>query len=155
MLKFPFNRVADQEAQTHMFSCGIYEILNDYWLKLVHGFCFVTFVGQFFLHYYTIDIAIIRSSRLVVFCKKGILTKFAKFTRKHLRQGLVFNEAADLEFNFNEKKRFWHRCFIVNFARFLITTLLKKPLDGCFCRNPFRLFKNDVTHIFLLSIFSD
>ena len=85
MLKFLFNRVADQETQTHMFSCGIYEILNDYWLKLVHGFCSVTFVGQFFLHYYTIDIAIIRSSRLVVFCKKGILTKFAKFTRKHLR----------------------------------------------------------------------
>ena len=33
----------------------------------------------------TIDTAIIRSSRLLVFCKKDVLTNFAKFTRKHLR----------------------------------------------------------------------
>ena len=33
----------------------------------------------------TIDTAITRSSRLVVFYKKGALTNFAKFTRKHLR----------------------------------------------------------------------
>ena len=39
----------------------------------------------------TIDTAIIRSSRLVMFCKTGILTNFTKFTRKHLRQRLVFN----------------------------------------------------------------
>ena len=32
----------------------------------------------------TIDTAIIRISRLVVFCKKGVLTNFAKFTRKQL-----------------------------------------------------------------------
>ena len=32
----------------------------------------------------TIDTAIIRSSRLVVFCKTGVLTNFTKFTRKHL-----------------------------------------------------------------------
>ena len=33
----------------------------------------------------TIDTAIIRSSRLVVLCEKGVLINFAKFTRKHLR----------------------------------------------------------------------
>ena len=44
-----------------------------------------------------IDTAIIRSSRLVVFCKTGVLTNFAKLTRKILRQGLVFKEAADLQ----------------------------------------------------------
>ena len=33
----------------------------------------------------TVDTAIIRSSRLVVFCKKGVLKNFAKFTGKHLR----------------------------------------------------------------------
>ena len=32
----------------------------------------------------TIDTAIIRSSRLVVFCKKVVLTNFANLTRKHL-----------------------------------------------------------------------
>ena len=33
----------------------------------------------------TIDTAIIRSRYLVVFCKKGVLTNFAKFPGKHLR----------------------------------------------------------------------
>ena len=45
----------------------------------------------------TIDTAIIRSSRLVVFCKTGALTNFTKFTRKHLCQSLVFNEATHLQ----------------------------------------------------------
>ena len=44
----------------------------------------------------TIDTAIIKSSRLVVFCKTVALTNFTKFTRKNLRQSLVFNEAAHL-----------------------------------------------------------
>ena len=33
---------------------------------------------------YQCSFVIIRSSRPVVFCKKGVLTNFAKFTRKHL-----------------------------------------------------------------------
>ena len=31
------------------------------------------------------------------FCKKGVLTYFAKFTRKHLQQSLAFNEATGLQ----------------------------------------------------------
>ena len=46
-----------------------------------------------------------RSSRQVVFCKKGILKNFAKFTGKHLCQSLYFNKVAGLSFkgsfNFN------------------------------------------------------
>ena len=30
----------------------------------------------------------------------------------------------------------------------------QKPMDGCFCINTFRVFKNNVTHIFRLSIYS-
>ena len=74
-----------------MFSCGVYEtfkirttgsetccftwsvLLNNshFWLKLVHGFCIIiySFACQFSLHI----TAIIRSSRLVVFCKKVFL----------------------------------------------------------------------------------
>ena len=33
-----------------------------------------------------------RSSRSKVFCKKGVLTNFAKFTGKHLCQSLFFNK---------------------------------------------------------------
>ena len=61
------------------------------------------------------------------------------------------------------KNGFRCRCFLVNSAKFLITLFLKNTSDGCFCINTrffycpnttFCLFKNDVTHIFWLSIFS-
>ena len=122
-----FNKVAGQETQTQMFSRGVYESLksdayerllmepalsagvsvvisytsgsNQY--ILVHGSRFVIFVTVSFANFSfvtsTTDTAIIRSSRLVVFWQKGVLTNFAKFTRKHLRKGLIFNEAADLQ----------------------------------------------------------
>ena len=37
-----------------------------------------------------------KSSRPEVFCKKGVLRNFAKFTEKHLCQSLFSNEVADL-----------------------------------------------------------
>ena len=61
-----------------------------------------------------------RSSRPEVFCKKGVLRNFAKFTRKHLCQGLFFNKVASL--------RLWHKCFPVNFAKFLRTPFLTEHL---------------------------
>ena len=36
----------------------------------------------------------IRSSRTEVFCKKGVLKSFPKFTGKHLCQSLFFNKIA-------------------------------------------------------------
>ena len=43
-----------------------------------------------------------------LFYKKGVLKNFAKFTGKDLCQIL-----------FSKKKKLWHRCFPVNFAKFL------------------------------------
>ena len=37
-----------------------------------------------------------RSSCPEVFCKKGVLTNFTKFTGKHLCQSLFFNKVSDL-----------------------------------------------------------
>ena len=37
-----------------------------------------------------------RSSRPEVFCKKGVLRNFAKFTGKHLCQGRIFNKVAGI-----------------------------------------------------------
>ena len=54
-----------------------------------------------------------RSSRPEVFCKKGVVRNFTKFIGKHLCQSLT---PATLL-----KKRLWHRCFPVNFAKFLRT----------------------------------
>ena len=56
-----------------------------------------------------------------VFCKKVVLRKIAKFTAKHL----CLRPATLL------KKRLWHRCFPVNFAKFLRLPFLQnssKPL---------------------------
>ena len=62
-----------------------------------------------------------RSSRPEVFCTKGVLKHFANFTGKHLRQSLFFNKAADLRPATLLKNRPWHRCFSVNFTKFLRT----------------------------------
>ena len=51
-------------------------------------------------------IAPTRSTRPEVFCKKGVLKNFAKFTGKHLSQSLFFNNVAGLSlfaFNFIKK----------------------------------------------------
>ena len=62
-----------------------------------------------------------RSSRPEVFYKKGVLRNFAKFTRKHLCHSLFFNKVAGLRPATLLKKRLWHSCFPVNFAKFLRT----------------------------------
>ena len=72
------------------------------------------------------------SSHLMVFYKKVFLTYFAKFTRKYLQESLIFNEAAEIQrLPLSKKRRFHHRCFYENFSKFLITSFLKNPLNGC------------------------
>ena len=53
--------------------------------------------------------------------KKGVLRNFAKFTGKHLCQSLYFNKVAGLRPATLLKQRLWHRCFLVNIAKFLGT----------------------------------
>ena len=61
-----------------------------------------------------------RSSRPEVFCKKGVLRNFAKFTGKHLCQSLFFNKNTLL------KKRLWHGCFPVNFCEIYKNTFFHR-----------------------------
>ena len=68
------------------------------------------------------------SSRPEVFCKKGVLRNFTKFTGKHLCQSLLFNKVAGPRPATLLKKRLWHRCFPVNFAKFLRTPFLTEHL---------------------------
>ena len=104
------------------------------------SFCLIiySFVCQYSLHYNLT--AIIRSSRPLLLCKKDVLENFAKFTRKHQK-----------------------RYFLVNSAKILIIPFLKNSSDDCFCiitrsiyctTTTFGLFKNNITHIFWLSVFS-
>ena len=67
----------------------------------------------------------------------GVLRNFAKFTAKHLCQSLFFNKVAGLRVATLLKKRLCHRCFPVNFAKFLIISILIEHLwclllDGAF-----------------------
>ena len=64
-----------------------------------------------------------RSRRPEVFCKKGVLKNFTKFTGKQLCQSLFFNKVAGLKPAILLKKRLWNRCFPVNFVKFLRTHL--------------------------------
>ena len=53
--------------------------------------------------------------------KKSVLRNFTKFTGKHLCQSLLFNKVAGLRPAILLKKRLCHRCFPVNFLKFLRT----------------------------------
>ena len=63
-----------------------------------------------------------------MFCKRGVLRNFPKFTGKHLRQRLFFNKVADLKPARLLKKRLWHRCFSLSFAKYLRTTFVTEHL---------------------------
>ena len=70
-----------------------------------------------------------RSSRPEVFYKKGVLRNFVNFTGKHLCQSLFFNKVAGLRPATLLKNRLWHRCFPVNFAKFLRTLFFTEYLQ--------------------------
>ena len=70
-----------------------------------------------------------RSSRPEVFCRRGILRNFAKFTGKNLCQSLFFNKVADLRPATLLKKKLWHRCFPADFAKFLRTPICTEHLQ--------------------------
>ena len=70
--------------------------------------------------------SLVRSSHPEVFCKKGVLRNFAKFTGKHLCQSLFFNKVAGLRPKacIFIKKRLRHGYFHASFAEFLRTLSL-------------------------------
>ena len=68
-----------------------------------------------------------RSSRPEVFCKKGVLKNFAKFTGKHLCQSSFFNKVAGLRRNFIKKETL-AQVFSCEFCEIFRNTF--------FCRTP-------------------
>ena len=73
---------------------------------------------------------IIYGSSYQSFCKKDVFKNFAKFTGKCLCQSLFLHENPGLPQTCNfKKKRLWHRCFPVNFAKFLRTPFFTEQLQ--------------------------
>ena len=62
-----------------------------------------------------------RSSHCRCSAERGFLKNFSKSTGKHLFQSPFLNKIAGLRSAFLLKKRLRHRCFPVNFAKFLRT----------------------------------
>ena len=77
-----------------------------------------------------------RSSRPYISVKKMFIKNLTKFTGKQLCQSLFFNKVAACRVSFLIKlqpatllkKKFWHRCFPVNFAKILRTPFLTDHL---------------------------
>ena len=69
-------------------------------------------------------LTVVRSSHQRCSVTKVVLRNFTKFTGKHLYQRLFFNKVAGLSPASLLKKKLWHRCFPVNFAKFLRTGFL-------------------------------
>ena len=63
-----------------------------------------------------------------MFYQIGVLTNFAKFTRKHLCRILFLIKLQVSILQLYLKKRLRYRCFLMNFAIFYRT-----PPDDCFC----------------------
>ena len=78
---------------------------------------------------------------------KGVLRNFTIFAGRHLCQSLVFNKVAGWRLQLL-KKSLWHRCFPMNFAKFLRTTFLQNTPDDCFC---FILFHAVRTETFIIN----
>ena len=68
-----------------------------------------------------------KSSRPEVFCKKGALRNFAKFTGKHLYQSLFLNKVVGLACNLIKKESL-AQVFPVNFTKFLSTPFFTEHL---------------------------
>ena len=103
-----------------------------------------------------------RSSCLEVFCRKGVLRYFKKFTGKHLCQSFLFNKVAGLRTVTLLKNRFWYRCFPVNFSKFLKTPsitehlrwlLLKTPVNQLIFREELIDLQLYYSRIFSLEVF--
>ena len=67
-----------------------------------------------------------KDSRPEVVCKKDSLKNFKKFVIKHLCQSFFFffffDKVANLRPESLLKRGLWHRCFAVNFVKFLRTS---------------------------------
>ena len=106
-----------------MFSCEFCEISkNTFPYRTPLGDCFYRKVKLRLLA----NNASLRSSRRELFSvRKGVLKNFTKFMGKHLCLVLFFNKVAGLRPAAVLKNRLWHRCFPVNFVKFLRTPFLQ------------------------------
>ena len=97
---------------------------SQHWTKLYNR---ITTLGKTAQRNHS-EVQVLRSSRPEALCKKCVLRDFAKFKGKRLCQILLFNKVVGLRSANLLKKSLWHRCFPVNFAKFLRTTFFTEHI---------------------------
>ena len=98
-----------KKIPTQMFSCKYCKLFKNSFFYRTH---LVT--AMYPIHH-------LQKQPPEVFSRKGVPRNFAKFTGKHLCQGLFFHKVAGLRPATLLKKGLWYRCFPVNFLKFLRT----------------------------------
>ena len=93
--------------------------------------------------------SIYKSSQCRCSLRKGVLGNFAKFTGKHLCQSLFFNKFAGLGPATLLKKRFWHRCFPMNFAKLLRTTFSQNTSGRLLLNLASQIFDRNLKYTFV------
>ena len=91
--------------------------------------------------------------------KKGVRRNFTKFTGKHLCQSFFFNKVAGVRLVTLLKKRLWHRCFPVNFVKFLRTPFLQNTfgrlLLTCDQNLTLKINSSNLSVVFMFSFQND
>ena len=125
----------------------------------VHCFIYSQSFFQLFKGHFGLSGAFLRQSTLIyrsshpkVFCKKGVLRNFIKFTGKHLWQSLLFNKVTGLRPATLLNKRLWHRCFPVNFMKFLRTPFQIEHLWWLLLKFIHQITEKLVCHFFVFKI---
>ena len=82
----------------------------------------------------SVSIAVAKNKKLEIQKQspRGVLRNFTKFSRKLLCQSLFFNNVTGKRPATLLKKKLWHRCFPVNFVKFLRTPLFTEISGGWF-----------------------
>ena len=69
-------------------------------------------------------------------CQYSVCCYWYCYNQKH-SSGTILQKGCSYKFRKIHKKtpekRFWHKCFLVNSVKFLITTFFKNSLEDCFC----------------------
>ena len=105
-----------------------------YWVRCVWDVCLNLLSSMCLRHVFefaSFDCPKKRSIRPEVFCKKGFLRNFAKFTGKHLCQSLFFNKVADLRWLLLKESSFHCFCTLLQKHSFSenFTELLERHLQ--------------------------
>ena len=97
--------------------CWVQNTFND---NLRQNLRFLQHSSRHYLH--------VRSSHQRCYVKIGVLRNFTKFTGRHLCQSLFLNKVSGLRLATLFIKRLWHKCFPVNFVKFLRTPFYTERL---------------------------